>query len=282
MNLRFITSRQNDVYRFLKALTEPHTRKKHGAFLLEGATFVSEALEDEAWAILTIVLTPEFAETERGRAIIARAQQQRIPVALMAPALLDEIAASETPQGILAAVKQPHRERLEQLKVPTIARVVVLESLQDPSNVGAIIRVADAVGALAVLYTKGTADPYAPKSVRASAGSLLHVPAVQVNSVGEAIEWLKANEFQVVGTVPQGGTNIFEAEFANKVSVLVGNEARGLSEEARENSDLLVTIPMVGKASSLNAAVATGVALYEVLRRQLFTLAPPSSTQPTP
>ncbi|MCX7643108.1 MAG: RNA methyltransferase [Armatimonadetes bacterium] len=269
MSSRLITSRQNDVYRFLKALTKPHTRKKHGAFLLEGATFVAEVLDDEVWAILTVVLTPEFAETERGKAIMAKAQQRQIPVALMPPALLNEISPSETPQGILAAVRQLRGERLEQLKVPSVARVVVLESLQDPSNVGAIIRVADAVNALAVLYTKGSADPYAPKSVRASAGSLLHVPVLPVSSVEEAAEWLKANEFQIVGTVPQDGISIFKANFADKVAVIVGNEARGLSEEAKRSSDLLVTIPMIGKASSLNAAVATGIVLYEILRRHM-------------
>ncbi len=269
MNLRFITSRQNEVYRFLKALTETHTRRKHGAFLLEGANFVAEALEDEAWAILTIALTPEFAETERGKAIVSKAQQKRIPVVLMAPALFDEISATETPQGIIAAIRQPRKERLESLRVPTVATVTVLEGLQDPSNVGAIVRVADAVGALAVLYTKGTADPYAPKAVRASAGSLLHVPVLPVNSVGEALEWLRANNFQIVSTVPKGGLCVFEAEFANRVAVLVGNEAHGLSEEAKHSADLLVTIPIVGKAESLNVAVATGVVLYEILRRRL-------------
>ncbi|MCS7186365.1 MAG: RNA methyltransferase [Armatimonadetes bacterium] len=268
MSLRFITSRQNEIYRLFKALTEHHSRKKQGAFLLEGSTFVLEALEDEPLSVLTVALTPEFAETERGKAIIAKAQQRRIPVTLMAPALLDEIAPSETPQGVIAAVRQPTRERLERIEVPTSARVVVIEGLQDPSNVGAIIRTADAIGALAVLYTKGTADPYTPKSVRASAGSLLHVPVVMVSSFEEAVEWLKGNEFQIVGTVPQGGVSVFEANFADRVAVLIGNEARGLSQEAKQKSDLLVTIPMLGKASSLNAAVAAGVVLYEILRQQ--------------
>jgi TrmH family RNA methyltransferase len=270
MSLRLITSRQNENYRFFKALTEPHTRKKHGAFLLEGATFVTEVLEGEAWAALTVALTPEFAETERGKGIIEKAQRKRIPVVLIAPKLLDEIAPSETPQGVLVAVRQPRTEKLEPLKVPTFATAVVLEGLQDPSNVGAIIRVADAVGALAVLYTRGTTDPYAPKAVRASAGSLLHLPVVPVDSIDDAAEWLRRNKFQIVAAVPKGGASIFETEFNERVAVLVGNEARGLSETAKGSSDLLVTIPMLGKAESLNVAVATGVLLYEVLRRQLF------------
>jgi TrmH family RNA methyltransferase len=269
MALRLITSRQNEIYRFLKALTEPHTRKKHKAFLLEGATFVAEALEDEAWAVLMVALTPEFSETERGQSIISEAQRKRVQVVLMAPALFEEISVTETPQGVIAAVRQPQAERLERLKIPTVATALVLEGLQDPSNVGAVVRVADAVGALAVLYTKGTADPYALKAVRASAGSLLHVPVVPVNSVSEAVNWLKANEFQIVGTVPEGGENVFEAEFGDRVAVLIGNEARGLSEEARRSVDLSVTIPMVGKAESLNVAVAAGIVLYEILRRRL-------------
>jgi len=269
MALRLITSRQNEIYRFLKALTEPHTRKKHKAFLLEGATFVAEALEDKAWAVLMVALTPEFSETERGQSIISEAQRKRVQVVLMAPALFEEISGTETPQGVIAAVRQPQAERLERLKIPTVATALVLEGLQDPSNVGAVVRVADAVGALAVLYTKGTADPYALKAVRASAGSLLHVPVVPVNSVSEAVNWLKANEFQIVGTVPEGGENVFEAEFGDRVAVLIGNEARGLSEEARRSVDLSVTIPMVGKAESLNVAVAAGIVLYEILRRRL-------------
>ena len=269
MTLRLITSRQNEIYRFLKALTEPHTRKKHKAFLLEGATFVAEALEDEAWAVLMVALTPEFSETERGQRIISEAQRKRVQVVLMAPALFEEISGTETPQGVIAAVRQPQAERLERLKIPTVATALVLEGLQDPSNVGAVVRVADAVGALAVLYTKGTADPYALKAVRASAGSLLHVPVVPVNSVSEAVNWLKANEFQIVGTVPEGGENVFEAEFGDRVAVLIGNEARGLSEEAKRSVNLSVTIPMVGKAESLNVAVAAGIVLYEILRRRL-------------
>jgi rRNA methylases len=144
----------------------------------------------------------------------------------------------------------------------------VLEGLQDPSNVGAVVRVADAVGHWQFLH-KGTADPYAPKAVRASAGSLLHVPVVPVNSVSEAVNWLRANEFQIVGTVPEGGESVFEVKFGDRVAVLIGNEARGLSEEAKRLVDLSVTIPMVGKAESLNVAVAAGIVLYEILRRRL-------------
>ncbi len=265
--MRLITSRQNETFKFLKALTEPHTRKKHRAFLLEGATFVAEALGETEPSVLLVALTPQFAETERGRRIITAAQQYRVPVVLLEAALFDEIVPSETPQGVVAVLREPSPERLAKLTFPSTAQVVVLESVQDPSNVGAIVRVADAAGAAAVFYTKGTADPYAPKAVRASAGSLLHLPALPVSSVTEIAAWLKERSFQIVATVTEGGVDLFEAPFAPKVAVLVGNEARGLSNEAKKVADLLVTIPMRGKAPSLNVAVATAVVLYELVRR---------------
>lgn len=267
-DLRLITSRQNRLYKLFKALTQPHTRKKHGAFLLEGVTFVTEAVDNEAWTINPVALTPDLAETERGQRIIAKAQRKGIRVVLMAPALLHEIAPSKTPQGVVAVVHQPPSERLEQLTPPKSCTVVVLESLQDPTNVGAVLRIADAVGAFAVLYTKGTADPYAPKAVRASAGSILRVPVLPIASVADAYPWLKKHGFQIVVTVPHGSENCFTATYNERVAIVVGNEARGVSTEAKTMADLLVTIPMVGRIPSLNVAVATGVLLYELLRRQ--------------
>ncbi len=277
--MRLITSRQNETFRFLKALTEPHTRKKHRSFLLEGATFVAEALEGAETPVLLVALTHQFAETERGQKIVAAAQGRRVPVVVMEAALFDEIVPSETPQGVLAVLREPSTEGWTKLTFPLTAQVLVLESVQDPSNVGAIVRVADAAGAAAVFYTKGTADPYAPKAVRASAGSLLHLPVLPVSSVAGIVAWLKERSFQIVATVPEGGVNLFAAPFASKVAILVGNEARGLSAEARQVADLQVTIPMPGKAPSLNVAVATAVVLYELVRRsQRWT---PNGSAPT-
>lgn len=266
--VKVITSHQNESYKFLKALTQPSTRKRHKAFLLEGATFVFEALDEAAWAIKLIALTPEFAKTERGGLIIEKAQGRKVSVVLIAPALFDEIAQSETPQGVVAALKQHQTEHLANLQPPEVCTVVVLEGLQDPTNVGAIIRTADATGAFAILYTKGTADPYAPKSVRASAGSILHVPIIPIPSVSEAHEWLSGHRFQLVVTAPHGGENCFTAAYAKRVAIVIGNEAKGVLEETMKMANLSVTIPMLGRAQSLNASVAASILLYELMKRQ--------------
>lgn len=266
--LRHITSRNNASYKFLKALMEPHTRKKRGAFLVEGATIVIEAIDEGRWEIELVALTPEFAETPKGRRLIEKARRRDITTVLMAPALFDEVTTSETPQGVVAAVKQPRWERITSLQPPNQCPIILLEALQDPTNVGAIIRIADAVGAFAVLYTKGTADPYAPKTVRASAGSILHVPTILVQNFTDVYPWLIGHGFQIVATVPKDGQNCFTASLNDRVAFIVGNEARGVSDEVLRLADLSVTIPMPGKANSLNVAVATGILLYEWLRRQ--------------
>jgi TrmH family RNA methyltransferase len=266
--MRLVISRHNDVFKFLRALTEPQTRKKHRAFLLDGATFVAEALDDAPTLVRLVALTPSFAETERGRHIIAKAQSQGVPIVLMAPELLDELAPSETPQGVVAAIAQPTWERLERMTIPPFATFVILEGLQDPTNVGAILRTAAAVGAVAVLYTKGTADPFAPKTVRASAGSILRLPVLPISSVSEVQSWLKEQGVQLVATVPHGGTDCFDADYAPRVALVIGNEARGVSTETLQLADLKVSIPMESKVASLNAAVAAAVILYELFRRQ--------------
>ncbi len=273
--MRLITSRQNETVKLLKALAEPHSRKKHGAFLLEGYTLVAEALSDAPQNILLIVLTPSFADTARGKEILANAARNRTSVVLLEQRLFEEVVPSETPQGVLAVLKEPPRAQLQGLSLSETAQVVVLEGVQDPSNVGAIVRIADAVGAAAVLCVKGTADPYAPKAVRASAGSVLHLPVLLVESIAEVITWLRNQGCQIVATVPEGGINLFAAEFSERVAVLVGNEGHGLSAEAKKAADLLVTVPMFGRTQSLNVAVATAVVLYEIVRRFQVALSSP-------
>ena len=186
----------------------------------------------------------------------------------MAPELLDELAPSETPQGVLAAIAQPTWERLERMTIPSFATFVILEGLQDPTNVGAILRTAAAVGVAAVFYTKGTADPFAPKTVRASAGSILRLPVLPISSVSEVQSWLKEQGIQLVATVPQGGIDCFDADYAHRVALVIGNEARGVSTETLQLADLKVSVPMQSKVASLNAAVAAAVILYELFRRQ--------------
>ncbi len=269
--MRQVISRHNDTFKFLKALTEPASRRKHRAFLLEGTTFVAEALRETPALVRLVVLTPEVVSSERGQHLLALAQQRKVPVVVMAAELFAELSATETPQGVLAVLAQPDWANWQQWALPERCIMVVLESLQDPTNVGAILRTAAAVGVAAVFYTKGTADPFSPKAVRASAGSILQLPVLPIPSVGEMHRWLKEQGVQLVATVPQGGTDCFDADYAPRVALVIGNEARGVSAETLQLADLKVSVPMESKVASLNAAVAAAVILYELFRRRRET-----------
>ncbi len=270
---KIIKSKENKIFKFLKSLINSHTRKKQKAFLLEGFVFVKEAIQNNAPVIL-IGIGEELEKTEKAKEIIKLAKSKNILVYIFSDNLIKEISYTEAPQGIISAIKQPEKFKKEEVFQAKANTILILESIQDPSNVGAIIRVADAAGVKAIFYTKGTADPYTPKAVRSSAGSILHLPVLPVESIKEIILQLKKENFQIIGTVAENGINLFEVNFSDKVALILGNEAKGLSKEAKNLADKNLTIPVFGKAQSLNVAVATGIILYEILHQRFYIVKP--------
>ncbi|MDF2952942.1 MAG: tRNA G18-methylase SpoU [Thermodesulfobacterium sp.] len=260
-----IKSRENKVFKWVRELTETKKRKKEKKFLLEGFTFVKETLEKFPELIECVILGEGFTKFEKGKEFLNFLNKRNFPHYIFSSSLIKEISSTETPQGIMAVIKQPEYQDISSFlkKEPNI--VILLEEIQEPNNVGAIIRVALAAGASAVFYTKGTADPYSLKSVRASAVAILHLPVVRIEETKKAITLLKEKRFQIIATVPKGGENLFKAEFNPKLAVILGNEARGVSKKAKTLSDKLITIPMSKKAQSLNVAVSAGIILYHIL-----------------
>ena len=260
-----IKSRENKVFKWVKELTETKKRKKEKKFLLEGFTFVKETLEKFPELIECVILGEGFTKSEKGKEFLNFLNKRNFSHYIFSSSLIKEISSTETPQGIMAIIRQPEYQDISSFleKEPNI--IILLEEIQEPSNVGAIIRVALAAGASAVFYTKGTADPYSLKSVRASAVAILHLPVVRIEETKKAITLLKEKGFQIIATVPKGGENLFKAEFNPKLAVILGNEARGVSEKAKTLSDKLITIPMSKKAQSLNVAVSAGIILYHIL-----------------
>ncbi len=261
-----IKSKENKIFKWVKSLTHTKTRKKEKVFLLEGVTFVKEALQDYSHLIDFVILGEGFSKSEKGKEFVEILNKKKILFYIFSSKLIKELTSTETPQGIFAVVKQQEFSEWKIFLEESPNIVLIIEELQDPNNVGAVIRVADAVGVKAIFYTKGTADPYSLKAVRASAGSILHLPVIYIEeSLKELILELKSSGFQIIATVTNNGKSLFQAEFQEKVAIIVGNEARGVSEKAKSLSDELITIPVYGKAQSLNVAVATGIILYEIL-----------------
>ena len=147
--------------------------------------------------------------------------------------------------------------------------ILILDNIQDPGNLGTIIRTADSVGLKQILVSKGTADAYNPKVIRSTMGAIFRVNIIEIENLKNSIEEIKENNFKIITTSLQTEKSIYDIKL-NKTAIIIGNEANGVSKEIKKLADINAIIPMKGKTESLNASVATGVILYEYLRQSMY------------
>ena len=183
----------------------------------------------------------------------------------LAPGVLDRVADTVTPQPLLAVLRTPGATMDD---VADAAFVVICVDVRDPGNAGAIIRVADAAGADAVVCCEGTVDPFNPKTVRASAGSVLHIPLIVGGAPSDDLDALGRMGLRRVAALAQGGTPYPELDVAVPLALVLGNEANGLPDDLARSVDDRVTVPMRGGAESLNVSTAAAVLCFDVARRR--------------
>jgi TrmH family RNA methyltransferase len=239
-------------------------RRAEGAFVVEGVKLLVSALDGVA-PVEAIFVDDRARSTPDVAAVLDAARQRGIRVFDLAPGVLERVADTVTPQPVLAVVEMP-RATLDELAGSTF--VVVCVDVRDPGNAGAVIRVAHAAGAQAVVCCEGTVDPFNPKTVRASAGSVLHVPVVVAGDAGEVLDTLGGQGLRRLAAVSRGGTAYTEVDLASPFALVLGNEANGLPPQLEERLDTLVTIPMGGGAESLNVSTAAAVLCFEAARRR--------------
>lgn len=240
----------------LKAVRALHARKHREGehcFLLETTKLVMEALQ-AGWPLDGIYATESWLERHAG-----------IPAELVSDRAFQGLTTLESPEGVVAVARYPISEPLS---VPPDAFFAMAVGLQDPGNLGTLIRTADAAGATAVLVCEGTVDPYAPKTVRATMGSLFHLP-VQRTTLAEIIPFLHDRGVTILAAA-LGGTSLYAQDLTGKVAWMLGAEGMGLSEAQQSMADRRVEIPIPGKAESLNVAAASAVCLYETVRQRLI------------
>jgi RNA methyltransferase, TrmH family len=249
-----ITSTANPLAKQARALRHRKARADSGLFLIEGIRPVGEALE-AGWELDVILYSEGVLESEFAATLIANpaAQLQAVSAEVM-----ESLADKENPQGIVAIA---HQRFTSLSDLPAARRGVAVVSPQDPGNVGTILRTVDAVGADVVLLLEGGVDPYHPTCVRASMGTLFWIPVVRT-SFPEFVEWSQARSVQIIGTSAHAVLDYKAFKPAEPWMLLLGSEQKGLSAEHVAASDVVVSLPMRGRASSLNLAVAAGVLLY--------------------
>jgi TrmH family RNA methyltransferase len=247
-----------------KRLTKRAFRDRDRAFLAEGPQAIREALALPG--VVAELFTTADAEI-RHADIVASARLAGVPVHGTSGEVMAELAQTVTPQGLLAVCRFVHVPLAE--AVTGRSRLVaVLAHVRDPGNAGTVLRTADAAGADAVVFTDASVDPYNGKCVRASAGSLFHLPVVTSAPVAEAVRHLKDGGLRVLAADGAGTRTLDDVDLTGPTAWIFGNEAWGLPEEILRLADEVVRVPIYGRAESLNLATAAGVCLYASARAQ--------------
>lgn len=261
--MNVITSVRNPTVQAARKLGRASARAGHGRFLLEGAQGIRAAL-DARVPVATLLATQ--AAAARHRALVDAARAAGARVLLVAEPVLDGLTQTVTPQGLVAVVPSVVRG-LDAL--PAAPRLVcVLAEVRDPGNAGTVLRAADAFGADAVATTAGSVDLESPKAVRASAGSLFHLPVLTGVAWPDLAGALVDRGVALVGADPHARDDTDAVPLEGPVALVLGNEAHGLGEDVRRHLDHLVRLPIRGRAESLNLAAAAAVLLWETARRQ--------------
>jgi len=261
-----ITSSSNPIIKEIKSLYKKRDRWIKKSFFIEGVRIVDECVKSNA-NIAYIVYSDMLFDTNGGEELFNCLSQKNWKLIYVSDKLFKEISDTEKPQGILAVVNFNLQGIDNILKEENF--LVLLDRVQDPGNMGTIIRTADAFGSNGVIVTEGCVDVFNPKTIRSTMGSIFHVPLLYYKSSSEAIKDLKSRGIKVITTSLNAEKYCFDVDYKKSFALIIGNEASGVSEEVLADSDLLIKIPMLGKAESLNAAVASSVIMYEVLRQRL-------------
>ena len=260
----FLESSSNQTIKLAASLYEKKGRDRSGLFVLENERFVNELLSDAAkgFRVSFFMASEGFAQKNALDAYEAAADTY-----IVKDALFRRISDVETPQGILAVCEQRHYAPEDCISGDS-PLLLLLDEMQDPGNLGTLLRLADAAGANGVLLSAGSADVYNPKVLRAAAGSALHVPFATGCDFNDTIPALQQRGIAVYAAMPNVQALPYALDMQKPTAILIGNEARGLSDALADICDARITLPMPGYAESLNAAMAGGILLYEAVRQR--------------
>jgi TrmH family RNA methyltransferase len=261
-----ISSADNITIKRIHSLANPKHRKKEQSFLIEGIKMVEEALRDNI-GVKMVVAAPSLVQ-HHGKGVLKQAESKGIEVLWISDRLMGTVSENKTPQPVMAIVPMKQFSE-EALIADQSGMVIVAHRLQDPGNLGTIIRTTEAAGASGIATTPNTVDPYNSKAVRASMGSILRLPVVHVGNIREFIKKGRDKGFQIVATVLSGEISHFDVDLTKPTIVILGQEAAGLPGDLLDDIDFRVRIPVATTIDSLNVATAAAVILYEAMRQRL-------------
>jgi RNA methyltransferase, TrmH family len=260
-----ITSRDNSLLRQARAVRDG---KEDELIFIEGLRLCVEALRSNL-ALEAVIASEELIRKPQASEPFAELSKASRRVATVSEKLLESISYTKTPQGIVVLAQRPEasQQRLEATLTNT-ALLVLLHQINNPVNVGAILRTAEAAGATGIITTKNTSDPFSAKSLRGAMGSAFRMPIWRDTLFDEAVNWCRARKIILVGTDADSSTRHTDFNWTRSSTLVLGPESTGLADAELRTTDQTVKIPMQGEVESLNVSVAAGIILYEAARQR--------------
>ena len=254
--MQIITSKDNENIKSIKKLKERKYRDLNNEYIIEGIKILKEAIQERA-VIKKIVICEEcLANNIIDEKLLY--EIAKYDCLYVSKKIFEGLTDVSKPQGILAVVEKNNKKDI----------IVALDGLQDPGNLGTILRTLDSANLTQVIVSKDTVDAYNPKVVRSTMGAIFRVNIVEAENLKETLKEMKRHKYKVMCTDLTASKNIYEIDY-NKKILVIGNEANGISKELLEIADEKIIIPMLGKTESLNASIATSIIVYEYVRRKI-------------
>ena len=261
--MKVISSKDNEIIKKIKSLKEKKYRDIENCYIIEGIKLVKEAIAENAKIKQIVVCEDCINDGEIDTDTLY--EIAKFDVVYVTEKVFKTITDVKTPQGIIAVIEKNNINS----KIDYSQDIIIaLDGVQDPGNLGTILRTVDSANLKQIIISKESADPYNPKVVRSTMGAIFRLNIIEVNSLKDTLEEVKRNNFKVMVTSLDTRNSIYDIDF-NKKAIIIGNEANGVSKEVQAIADEKVKIPMLGKTESLNASVAAGIMIYEYVRKKL-------------
>ena len=257
--MKIISSKDNEIVKHIKKLKDKKYRDENNEYIVEGVKLVEEAVKENA-PIKKIIICEDTTRTYEIPTNIML-EIARYECIYVTDKIFSSITQVTNPQGIMAIIEKNIEKETIDFSQDII---VMLDDVQDPGNLGTILRTVDSIGLNQIIVSKGTADAFNPKVVRSTMGAIFRLKIIESENLAQTIREIRKHHYKLVVTSLQTENSIYDIDF-NKKIIVIGNEANGVSKEIQE----IVKIPMLGKTESLNASVAAGIVMYEYVRQKV-------------
>lgn len=270
--MEIISSNKNDkIKKIALLLKSKKARTEQGLFVIEGLRIAADMLRSANAGVEQIFVSESFLASGSWKeypAFINAGFPDKLPVVAVKDSVFDSVSETVTPQGIICVVRQPnysYGDIVTDRNIGTRLRLLILEDIQDPGNLGTMVRTAEAAGMNGIIMSRGTVDIFSPKVTRSTMGSIFRVPFMYTDNLPELLDRLNADGVSVYAAYLRDGEDYGNVEYSSRAAVMIGNEGNGLSDESVAHASKNVFIPMMGEIESLNAGVAAALLMYKLM-----------------